>query len=97
MTAFDAGNGLASMLSVIAHPNPFNSITTLTLNLPVNGDLNIALYDLLGREVERLSYSSLISGPQTIRLDMSQYASGVYFARLQSGAHTATHKLLMLK
>ena len=87
----------AQGFKVSVQPNPFNAVTTLSLNLPQAGDVNIILYDILGREAERLNYTMLPSGPQTIRLDMSQYASGVYFARLHSGANTATHKLLLMK
>lgn len=87
----------AQGMAVSVHPNPFNSVTSLSLNLPTGGELNITLYDLLGREVERLHFDNMLAGQQLIRLDMSQYASGVYFAHLQCAEHTATHKLLLLK
>ena len=87
----------AQGVEVAVQPNPFNAVTTLSLNLPQAGDVNIILYDILGREAERLNYTMLSSGLQTIRLDMSQYASGVYFARLQTGAELKTIKLLLMK
>ncbi|MBU0691713.1 T9SS type A sorting domain-containing protein [bacterium] len=84
-------------MAVSVYPNPFNSVTSLSLNLPTGGELNIILYDLLGREVERLHFDNLLAGQQLIRLYMSRYASGVYFAQLQCAEHTITQKLLLLK
>jgi hypothetical protein len=80
-----------------AYPNPFNSATSLSLNLPVSGDLRVTLYDILGREVERLSFDKLPAGRQHVQLDMSQLASGVYYANTQIGSEIKTLKLLLMK
>jgi hypothetical protein len=80
-----------------AYPNPFNSATSLSLNLPTAGDLQVILYDILGREVERLSFDHLPAGSQLVRLDMSHLASGVYYASMQAGGSIHTVKLLLMK
>jgi hypothetical protein len=80
-----------------AYPNPFNSATSLSLNLPVAGDLQVTLYDILGREVERLSFDHLPAGNQLVKLDMSHLSSGVYFANLQAGGSIHNVKLLLMK
>ncbi len=35
-------------------PNPFNPVTTLRYDLPENGHVNIAIYDMLGKQVKTL-------------------------------------------
>ena len=38
-----------------AYPNPFNPTTTMTLTMPVSGDMHVAVYNLLGQVVATLT------------------------------------------
>lgn len=80
-----------------AYPNPFNPLTTLTFALPEAGRVLLAVYDVSGREVARMADRSFDAGTHRLTFDAAHLPTGVYFARLQSGAFTRTQKLLLLK
>jgi hypothetical protein len=80
-----------------AYPNPFNGRTMLILRLARTGQVRLTLHDLLGREVRVLKEGVLEQGEHRIAVDASDLPSGCYFAHVQSGNHSAAHKLLLLK
>ena len=79
------------------YPNPFNPSTTIEYQLPNNGEVNLKIYDILGREVAILVNEIKKSGKYSIEWNASQMASGVYFYRLSSGTNNNVKKLLLLK
>jgi photosystem II stability/assembly factor-like uncharacterized protein len=84
-------------LALSAHPNPFNSRTTIVFDLPAGGHTTLAIYDVTGRMVERLVDGILHHGSHTLFFEGSGYASGVYFARLSAGSASRVQKLTLLK
>ncbi|MBN1446955.1 MAG: choice-of-anchor D domain-containing protein, partial [Bacteroidetes bacterium] len=66
-------------------PNPFNPATTLTYFLPSDADIDLRVYDALGREVARLVQGSRSAGIHSVVFDGSGLGSGSYFAVLRSG------------
>ena len=44
------------------YPNPFNSITTLTLSLPGISDVDVNLYDVTGRYVRSIVQERMTAG-----------------------------------
>jgi hypothetical protein len=79
------------------YPNPFNARTTIRFVLPEPQDVELTVYDLLGRRVETLKDVPLPAGVHNVRFDASDYPSGVYFARLQAGGISKSVKMLLLK
>jgi len=47
-------NVLSDFSLLSAYPNPFNPQTTISLNLPVNAEITVVLYNIQGRETTRL-------------------------------------------
>lgn len=80
-----------------ARPNPFNPGTELTFTVDKPGMVQLAVYDIKGREVVKLAEGSFSPGTYSIQFDGRELASGMYFARLASGERTFTQKLLLLK
>ena len=80
-----------------ANPNPFNPYTNIVFNLPQEGEIQLAVYDVTGREVEVLAQGWFKAGNQQFRFNGSQHASGIYFARLMTQGKAYTHKILLLK
>lgn len=60
-------------------------------------EIDLRIYDLLGREVRMLARGRRAAGEQRVRLDGEGLASGVYFARLQTEQGWASRKLLLLR
>lgn len=83
--------------SVSAYPNPFNPSTNLEVNLPVRGDYEITITDILGKEVLTLSRGLLEAGVHRFTADLSPYSSGIYFASLRGNGIVKSFKLMLLK
>ncbi|HRE09383.1 MAG TPA: T9SS type A sorting domain-containing protein [Ignavibacteria bacterium] len=67
------------------YPNPFNPVTKINYDLPKDSKVKIVIYVILGREVKRLVNSELkTAGSYIIDFNASNYASGVYFYRIEA-------------
>ena len=67
------------------YPNPFNPVTKINYDLPKDSKVSIVIYDILGREVKRLVNSELkTAGSYIVDFNASNYASGVYFYRIDA-------------
>jgi hypothetical protein len=85
-------------------PNPFTNRVTVHYSIPgrergSSVRTTLVIYDLTGRKICTLVNDNLLPGNYTATWDgKSDYKdtlpSGVYFLRLQSGAHVKTHPLL---
>jgi len=79
------------------YPNPFNPKTLIEFSIPKSGNVKIAVFDILGREVSVLVNDFLTAGSYTVDFDASNFSSGVYFYSLRSGDFTATKKMMLVK
>ena len=79
------------------YPNPFNPSTMIRYQLPMNSEVRLKVFDILGKEVATLVNKTQNAGRYEVRFDASSLSSGVYIYRLQAGEYTATHKMLMIK
>jgi Peptidase family C25/Secretion system C-terminal sorting domain len=79
------------------YPNPANPSTTISFNLPDTDDITLEIYNILGQKTEELAENSLAAGYHEVYLDLSEYASGVYFYRLTTSNGSDTKKLTLLK
>ncbi len=64
-----------------AYPNPFNPSTEIKFDLPEDGHITLAVYDMLGRKVADLVNSNYAAGYHSATWNANEIASGVYFAR----------------
>ena len=79
------------------YPNPFNPSTTIRFELPVNSQVDLRIYNLLGQEVEVLiNNEELNSGAYKYNFNASQLTSGVYFYKLQADSFIITKKMVLL-
>ncbi len=79
------------------YPNPFNPITTIQYNLPERSNVQITIYNLLGRKVATLLSETQDTGSKSVRWDATNVASGVYFYQIRAGEFVQTRKMVMLK
>lgn len=54
---------------VTNYPNPFTSTTTIRFNLPVDGDVTVRVFDLVGNLVRTLATTVSMAGDQEIVFD----------------------------
>jgi hypothetical protein len=64
------------------YPNPFNPSTTIQYRLPAQMEVQVSVYNILGRKVATLADALQEAGQQELRWDASNMASGLYFYRV---------------
>lgn len=79
------------------YPNPFNPVTVIGFQLPVNSQVRLAIYDLLGREVAVPVDGHLSAGSHEITFDASSLNSGIYLYRLETPAGVLNRKMTLVK
>ena len=97
-----ANNDSKSFLLGQNYPNPFNPTTRIAYQLNKATQVRLSVYDITGREVNRLvdqyqpvgNYSVEWSSKATSGQKLS---SGIYFARLFADNESATRKMIMTK
>jgi beta-xylosidase len=81
------------------YPNPFNPGTHISYRLNVGGNVQLKIYDLLGREIATVVDGYKPAGSYSITLSdfSAQNPSGVYFYTLSTGNSFQSKKMLLLK
>ena len=79
------------------YPNPFNPTTNITYALPVSGNVELKIYDLLGREVTTLVNTFVNAGTHVVPFDASALSSGVYLYKITSGSFIDSKKMVLIK
>jgi hypothetical protein len=64
------------------YPNPASTQTMLQYTIPVNEDLSVILYDISGREVNRMELKAQTEGTHTVPLSVGNLSNGVYMVIL---------------
>ena len=79
------------------YPNPFNAVTTIRYGLPAAADIELVVYDVMGRKVAVLVRQRQGAGRYEEVFEASELASGVYVYVLRAGEHRAVSKMLLVK
>jgi hypothetical protein len=74
-------------------PNPTNGLLMIQIQTPVGEDWQFSLFDLRGVELTRFSGQWLAE--RQFQLDLSAYANGAYWLRVNSGAGYATKQIIL--
>ncbi len=93
----DEGQLTPSFVYSEAYPNPFNPSTVIAYDLPKSADVDLAVYDLTGREVARLVNGRREAGYYRVVFDASRLPSGIYLYRLQAGSFVVSKQMTLLK
>ena len=83
------------------YPNPFNPNTVISYQLPVNSNVTLKVFDILGNEIAVLVNEYLSAGEYEVEFfpesSLHQQTSGIYFYQLKAGSFVETKKMLLLK
>ncbi|MBN2542951.1 T9SS type A sorting domain-containing protein [bacterium] len=81
-----------------AYPNPFNSATIIKYSITKNAEVELKIYNLLGRKVVTLVDGYKLAGYQSVRWQPEKtLGSGIYFVRVSAGDRVVSKKILLLK
>lgn len=79
------------------YPNPFNRQTTIRYSIPEQKEVQLEIFDVLGRKVATLVNSSQTEGIYKETFDGRSYASGIYFYRIILDGEVTTKKMTLVK
>jgi hypothetical protein len=79
------------------YPNPFNPSTTIRFNIPVSGFTTLKIFDVTGKEVAELISGEINAGQHSVVFNAENFASGIYYYRLESAGNVDVKKMLLIK
>jgi len=84
------------------YPNPFNSQTRLSYEIPENGPVKLSICNMLGQEIRVLIDAPTSAGEYSVLWDGrdqwgKDVVSGIYFARLQINQQISTQKMVLIR
>jgi hypothetical protein len=79
------------------YPNPFSSLTSLTVTVPEGCMLRLSVHDMLGRELATLREGYHDRGVYSVVFDAGQLPNGMYLYRLRAGETVLHGRMLLLR
>lgn len=93
---------LPENFNLVNYPNPFNPSTVIQYDLVQPENVNIVIYDILGRQVTQLENGYRQAGAHTLTWDATdrngqRVASGTYLLRIHAGGNIKTIKMAYIR
>lgn len=79
------------------YPNPFNPITNIEYSIKEEGNVELIVYDVLGKVVEKLVDDRKSAGNYSAQFNASNLSSGIYFYCLRVNDFVGAKKMLLIK
>ncbi len=79
------------------YPNPFNPSTKISYAIPKAGNVELKVYDILGREISVLVNEFRQTGKYSVDFNAENLSSGVYFYTIKTGNFTDSKKMTLIK
>lgn len=79
--------------AVIMYPNPASGMVSLDFTFSQPKDVSITVVDPVGKTMYAKGFSSIESS--VINMEISTWATGIYFVKIQSGAETIVRRLVV--
>jgi len=81
------------------YPNPFSATTSIPYQLNTQSDIQVSIYDILGRVVRKFTVGTQSAGMHKILWDGTnnsgeKIATGIYFYKLQAGSESQVRKMI---
>lgn len=78
-------------------PNPFTSQTSICFEIPVEGHVDLEIYNVLGRKVETLVDDYMQAGSHNLNWNATSFPRGLYFCRLVAGDISETRRMMLIE
>jgi hypothetical protein len=79
------------------YPNPFHEETVISLYLPEPSEINLSLFDALGRKIGTLADKALQSGEHSFTIHAGGLSEGIYFYRLEAGDYNSYKMAILIE
>jgi hypothetical protein len=93
----DISNVASDIVTVNAFPNPFNSMVTISVEVPDTRSISLEAYDLLGRKVATIAEGAVQSGRTTFQWYPVSCASGLYMVSYDDGKNVVYNRVIYLR
>jgi len=78
-------------------PNPFNNRTVIRYDIAMPGQVQLQIFDLLGRRIATLTEGFQQAGAHAVRFDATGLASGTYFYSLSTTQTTQVRRMVLAR
>ncbi len=79
------------------YPNPFNPKTTVEFSVPKEDYTTLKVFNSVGSEVGTYHSGLTKAGRYKIVIDATEWSSGLYFYKIQSGSFFETKRMILVK
>ncbi len=83
--------------NIEVYPNPFNTYTTVTFNIPKSGKVKISLLDINGKLIREIKENYYQSGINQENINADGLKQGVYIIKLEADNNTYYNKVILMK
>jgi hypothetical protein len=98
VTSNESGESLPTAYDLSQnYPNPFNPSTVIRYAVPQAGEVQLEVYDMMGRKVSTLVRGTKPAGYHEAVFDASHLGSGAYMYRLMAGDVVLARTLYLIK
>ena len=93
---------LPQNFNLTVFPNPFNPATTIQYQIPEMSDVDLKIYDILGREIWSFFENEKHAGIYKLQWNGvnnfgQKISSGIYILRMSAGKYSNSFKMMFLK
>jgi hypothetical protein len=82
---------------VTIFPNPAKGMTTLYFNLNSTANVNLQVADMAGRTIDSKVFSNLPAGDQSLKYDVQNLQSGIYFFTIAAANNRSITKKVIVQ
>ena len=95
----DGGRAIPTTTTLLtAYPNPFNSTTNISFQIPSPGSVKLELFNISGRLIDDVSPVRIMtSGSHVVSWNAGNVPAGCYFLKFKAGDETHITPLLLVK
>lgn len=79
------------------YPNPFTTQTTIRYELESAGNVRLAVYNMTGQQIAVITEGQQPAGTHEVTWEAGNYASGIYFYRLEVNEAVTTQKMVLTR
>lgn len=91
-------NEAPALFDFDVYPNPFTSSTTLSYTLSEDTEVNLTLYDVMGKAIDAPLQSTIqVAGTHAVEWISKDAPAGIYYAVLTAQGQKLTKKLILTK
>ncbi len=87
----------AAFNSIRLYPNPTANIFTVSMDLVNSTDIEVAVYDITGKQVAAIHNDKVMAGFHNVKVDMSNMNNGLYIVTIKAEKAVVTKRLIVNK